>query len=222
MVETWRAATVSLSMLMGAVAIASASRTAVPPARESFATFPGTVGRWKLESAPPLEPAVLTVLGVDDYVNRVYSQDERTSAELYIGYYGTQRQDDSIHSPMNCLPGAGWEPASREYVTIPVSPGQAHGSVPPVYANRVVIEKGLDRQIVLYWYQAHGRSIPNEYWSKAYMVYDALRLNRTDAALVRVAVPVDPDSAAGDYEATAAATAFTQALYPVLGRFIPS
>ncbi len=42
----------------------------------------------------------------------------------------------------------------------------------------------------MYWYQAHGRIVASEYWGKFYLVYDALRLNRTDAALVRITVPV--------------------------------
>ena len=43
---------------------------------------------------------------------------------------------------------------------------------------------------MLYWYQSHGRIVASEYWGKFYLVYDALRLNRTDAALVRITVPV--------------------------------
>ena len=57
-----------------------------------------------------------------------------------------------------------------------------------IEVNRVVIEKGLDRQVVLYWYQSHGRVVASEYWGKIYTVVDAIRLNRTDAALVRVIV----------------------------------
>ena len=56
--------------------------------------------------------------------------------------------------------------------------------------NRYVIERGLDRQLVLYWYQSHGRVVASEYWGKIYTVVDAVRLNRTDAALVRVITPI--------------------------------
>ena len=60
------------------------------------------------------------------------------------------------------------------------------GSRPKSRSIRYVIEKGLEQQVVLYWYQSHGRVIANEYRSKIFMVYDAARLNRSDAALVRV------------------------------------
>ena len=54
----------------------------------------------------------------------------------------------------------------------------------------MLIQKGLDRQVVLYWYQSHGRVTASEYWGKIYTVLDAIRLNRTDAAMVRVISPV--------------------------------
>ena len=97
-----------------------------------------------------------------------------------------------MHSPLNCLPGAGWEPVKRSRVPITVRTDPDPGApVQTVTMNRIVIQKGLDRQVVLYWYQSHGRVVASEYWGKIYTVLDAIRLNRTDAAMVRVmsAVP---------------------------------
>ena len=48
------------------------------------------------------------VAGMDEYVNRVYAQDTLQVFSLYVGYYTYQTQGKSIHSPRNCLPGAGW------------------------------------------------------------------------------------------------------------------
>jgi EpsI family protein len=159
------------------------------------------------------------VLGVDEYVNRVYESRDGV-ASLYIGYYQSQRQGDTIHSPMNCLPGSGWEPLSRSYLTIPVGT-DVKGS-PEITVNRYVIQKGLDRQVVLYWYQSHGRAIANEYRSKIFMVYDAVRLNRTDAALVRVVSPRYGTDAAAEDRASDRAVAFVKAMFPLLDRYLPS
>jgi EpsI family protein len=82
----------------------------------------------------------------------------------------------------------------------------------PVTANRVVIQKGLDRQLVIYWYQSHGRTLASEYASKAYLVLDSIRLHRSDAALVRVVTAADAEPAAID---------FIRTLRPVLQRFLP-
>jgi EpsI family protein len=112
---------------------------------------------------------------------------------------------------MNCLPAAGWQPMSIGRVQIPVE-GAA-----PVNANRSVIQRGLDKQLVLYWYQSHGRTVASDYASKAYLVIDALRLHRSDGALVRVITPL------GSREVTAdrAAADFVRVLGPMLDGYLP-
>ena len=133
---------------------------------------------------------------MDEYLNLVYSKTADLPIGLYIGYYKSQREGDTMHSPLNCLPGAGWAPESQSYLTIPVS--TSPGAAPqPITVNRYLIRKGADRQLVLYWYQSHGRVVASEYSSKIFMVLDAIRTNRTDGALVRVITPVlDEDAGA--------------------------
>jgi EpsI family protein len=91
-----------------------------------------------------------------------------------------------------------------------------------VLVNDFVIEKGLDRQVVLYWYQSHGRVVASEYWGKIYTVVDAVRLNRSDGALVRLVVPIASATPEAQAKAEASAVAFAQALFPQLGRYLPS
>jgi EpsI family protein len=85
--------------------------------------------------------------------------------------------------------------------------------------NRVVIRKGLERQLVLYWYQSHGHLIASEYWSKFYMVSDAVRLNRTDGAIVRIIAPISEPAA--ERTAEASAFDFAKSLVPTLDRYLP-
>jgi EpsI family protein len=187
------------------------SEPSVP--RTSLADFPGRLGEWSGLPAETFDAAVVKVLGVDEYVNRYYASGMRL-AHLYVGYYGTQREGDAIHSPMNCLPGAGWLPV--ETGTIDLRPGGI-----PIRVNRYIIQQGLDKQVVLYWYQSHGRTIASDYWSKVYLVLDSIRLHRTDAALVRVIAPFDEASAAPERRAEEAAISFVDAMYPQLSRFLP-
>jgi EpsI family protein len=56
--------------------------------------------------------------------------------------------------------------------------------------NRAVIQKGDSRQLVYYWFQQLGRMITNEYLVKWYLFYDALTMNRTDGALVRLVTSI--------------------------------
>jgi EpsI family protein len=184
------------------------------PLRQPFSQMDSDVGAWRGGPHQPFADNITALLGVDDYVNRLYYKGQNEVVSLYVGYYQSQREGDTIHSPMNCLPGAGWLPVDTRYVEVPV-PGRAT----PITVKRVLIQKGLDRQVVLYWYQSHGRVIGNEYWSKAYMVYDAVRLNRSDAAMVRVVAPVTP---AGEAAADRNAAEFVGSIFPQLEAHLPS
>jgi EpsI family protein len=154
-----------------------------PPARP-LSEFPRDIGSYQAVAEFPFDAATLKVLGVTDYVNRGYYSPTKGEVGLYIGYFRTQRTGATIHSPKNCLPGAGWQPTVSEIYTLPLPDGRQ------VPVNLYVISKDLDQQVVLYWYQSHGRVVASEYWGKFYMVADAIRMNRTDAALVRITAPV--------------------------------
>ena len=151
---------------------------------------------WQGRVERDFEPEILEVLGVDDYANRSYYSPDGRRIGLYIGYHDSQRQGDTIHSPLNCLPGAGWMPitagADQHRRDRSCGGGESRASRSTASSSR----RGLDRQLVLYWYQSHGRVVASEYWGKVYTVVDAIRLNRTDAALVRVIAPV-PSREAG-------------------------
>jgi len=164
---------------------------ATPPARP-MNEFPREIGSYKTVAEVPFDQNTLQVLGVTDYLNRGYFSPSEGELGLYIGYFRTQRTGAAIHSPKNCLPGAGWQPSVSQIDQLSLDDGRK------VPVNLYVIRKGLDEEIVVYWYQSHGRVVASEYWGKFYMVYDAMRLNRTDAALVRITAPVrngDEDSA---------------------------
>lgn len=195
---------------------ARAMRPELVPVRTPLATLPTTLAGWAGYDEPRFSEAILETLGVDEYVNRTYYADATPPVSLYVGYYASQRQGDTIHSPMNCLPGAGWEPVESRRIAVPI-----HELQSTVDVNRVVIQKGASRHLVLYWYQSQGRVVASEYWSKFYLVYDAIRTNRSDGALVRVITPMS-SSQLDDAAAERRAVGFVQTLFPHLGRYLPS
>ena len=205
----------SLCLLGTSGYLTAATRPEDVPLREPLSRMPNQLGAWTGREAEPLTPQVLAVLGADEYLNRVYLASGTGPVSLYIGYYQSQRQGDTIHSPMNCLPGAGWQPMEASIKQIDIG-----GSAAPVNVNRVVIQKGLDKQVVLYWYQSHGRVVASEYWSKIFLVTDALRSHRSDAALVRIISPVMLSDAPG--AADRRTETFAQLMFPYLSRFLPS
>jgi EpsI family protein len=156
----------------------------------------------------------LDVLGPGDFLSRIYAQGRQTPPiGLFIGYFPTQRTGVTIHSPKNCLPGAGWAFESQKYVDLTDAKGKLHR------VGEYTITNGDRRQFVIYWYQAHGRSVANEYLAKIYLVADAIRMNRTDGALVRVIAPVEYGESVS--AARLRAEAFAAQLLPMLPRFIP-
>ena len=176
--------------------------------RAALSTLPYEIDRWRGKDGKPLDNDVVAVLGVDDYVHRTYVA-AGVPVNLYAGYYHSQRQGDTIHSPQNCLPGAGWQPISSTTISLPSS----RGDVP---VNQYVIQKGLDQQVVLYWYQGRGRVVANEYRNKALLMWDAATIHRTNGGLVRVMVPV-----VRGVDARTEAAAFAAALLPQLDRLMP-
>jgi len=186
---------------------------ATPPAKP-LTEFPTQVGDYSKVTEWTLDKETLDILKVSDYLHRGYWTPgmNRDLMTLFIGYFRSQRTGATIHSPKNCLPGAGWSPVQSSIYQMQLDDGRT------VPVNLYVLRKGLDQELVLYWYQSHGRIVASEYWGKFYLVYDALRLNRTDAALVRINIPIDN----GD-EATARqrAIAFAKQVVPDVDQIIP-
>jgi EpsI family protein len=214
-----RALIVFVCLIGASALITSAERTEPVSMRTPLAEFPMHVGEWQGRQQPALDERVRRVLGADDYLIRSYATLESAAIGLFIGYWQSQQQGDTIHSPLNCLPGSGWEPLSRTTVAVPVS-GVVANQGTSVVVNRYVVQKGLDRQLVLYWYQSHGRVVASEYWSKIYLVADAVRTKRSDAAIVRVIAPI-ADKTGAEVGAERLATRFVQALFPILETYLP-
>jgi EpsI family protein len=216
-----RAITLFAIFALTATAIARGARSDVVAHRLPFATFPMQLDDWSGRQEPAFDDKTLAILGLDDYVSRAYVS-RQSAAGLYVGYWASQRAGDTIHSPLNCLPGAGWEPLSKSALDIEVREAVPIGSPTRTIAvNRYVIQNGLDRQMVLYWYQSHGRVVASEYFSKFFLVADAIRLNRTDAALVRVILRVTDDGG-GETGAEREGVRFVKSLFPMLAAFVPA
>lgn len=215
-------------VMMGGTWAFLASRTGAEPSlsRKPFAEFPLQLGHFQGRDRE-MDEEVLELLKLTDYVMRVYvpSSSEEPAAGafegqmrqaaspvwLYVGYYGSQRTGATYHSPKNCLPGGGWVFKSSEEVTgvLPARPDAA--------VNRVVIERGFDRQLILYWYQDRGRIVASEYAAKGYLILDATTRNRTDGALVRVSVPI----VGSEDEAFRHAAEFVRVATPALAPHLP-
>lgn len=184
-----------------------------PVERKELKEFPREIGAWQQKGGDQFfDKQTMSVLRATDYLMRDYSGTGGVVANFYVGYYATQRDGATYHSPLNCLPGAGWVMSSPGRVTI-APEGRA-----PFEANRFIIQNGGNRQMLVYWYQGRGRNIASEYWGKIYTVIDSVRMRRSDGAMVRVMVPVGASESA----ALEAATNLAGTAAKVLPEFVPN
>jgi EpsI family protein len=158
--------------------------------------LPLTIGDWHGREGGPLDAETMAVLRADGVINRSYARTaEPSPVDLYVAYYARQQPGVSIHSPLHCLPGTGWEVQSAGSVDL-TSPRGVRGE-----ARKLIAQKSRDRALVLYWYSVHGRMVGSEAASRLYLLGDRLRLGRNDAALVRVVAPMDEGEASAEQRA---------------------
>jgi EpsI family protein len=146
-----------------------------------------------------IDPEEQRVAGMSHYLYRIFERPATSDAfSVYVGYYEQQTQGRTIHSPKNCLPGAGWDALSSERRTIQTASG-------PLTVNRYLLANKSARALVYYWYQGRGRTEASEYKVKWNLLRDAALRGRTEEALVRIVVPVTPTMGNPDSLATVAA-----------------
>ena len=186
MKASWRFAALFVVLLLGGIIVhAWGSLGEARVERRELKDFPQQVGSWQqVGTDQKFDNQTLSVLKASDYLMRDYRAPDGWRGNFYVGYYASQREGATYHSPLNCLPGSGWVMSSPAKVTINAS-GRA-----PFQANKYLIENGGTREILIYWYQGRGRMVASEYWGKIYTVLDSVTMRRSDGAMVRVMVPV--------------------------------
>ncbi len=155
----------------------------VPP-RRALEDFPRVLPGFRGQDIG-MSSGERAVLGHGDFLQRTYwPEREGLPVFVYIGYYPQQETGDTVHSPQNCLPGGGWEAIDIRRLPIRLRDGRT------VVVNEYVVQRNAERLVVLYWFQGRGRVVASEYWSKFYLIHDAIRKWRTDGAIIRVSAPV--------------------------------
>lgn len=205
----------TLVLIVQAAGFYSLSQGESIPLTRPLEGLPEQFGPWQLSERGVIEQQVQDVLKADDLLNRTYKRAASSDrANLFIAFFRSQRTGQAPHSPKNCLPGSGWIPILDEPLTIQIPGGTGSRTV-----NRYIVQKGEARSMVIYWYQSRDRVVASEYWAKFYVVADALRLNRTDTALVRVVVHVAGNETDA---ATQNAIDFIRNFFPVLRDYLPA
>jgi exosortase D (VPLPA-CTERM-specific) len=158
-------------------------RATVAIDRQPLALFPMEIEGWKGRTAR-LEPDIARVLGADDYLVANYVSNTGQQIDLLMTYYKSQTEGSGIHSPQVCLPGGGWEVSQWRQKQLQI-PGET-----PLGVNRAIIQKGLERQLVYYWFEMRGTTTTNDYVAKLLSLRDTIAKGRSDGGLVRLVTPI--------------------------------
>lgn len=201
----------ALVILQGGL-IYSAMRPEALPSARPLSGLAEKLGSWNLIQEGVVDEETREVLKADDLLNRFYGKD-RTGVNLFVAAFRSQRNGKAPHSPKNCLPGSGWVPLNAGEISVDSGKGTQ------LNVNRYVVSNGENRSLVLYWYQSRDRAVASEYRAKFWVMMDAMRLNRTDTALIRVVVPIHEKD---EETASRMAQDFIRSFYPDLRQILPS
>ena len=203
----------SALLILQGVLLYSSERDEYLPEIKPMADFPQNLGNWHFLQEAVVEPEIRDFLHADDLLSRIYVDSiAKHGANLFVAAFRTLSNGVAPHSPKNCLPGGGWNPLLADEVTLDAGNQR-------ITVNRYLVARGEERSLVLYWYQSRDRVVASEYRAKFFSISDAIRLNRTDTALVRVVVPILDDNRD---QATATAVDFVRAFFEPLRGFLPA
>ena len=215
--KSWRFAILFVLLLAGGFAVNAWNYLGEAHVeRKSLKDFPKQIGAWEQTGGDAqLDKDTLAVLRASDYLLRNYRRDDGRVANFYVGYYASQRDGATYHSPLNCLPGSGWVMSEPARITItPVGR-------PAFVVNKYLIQNGDHKELLVYWYQGRGRAVASEYWGKVYTVLDSVRRRRSDGAMVRITTALTDSEPASLEAAIALATDLAASSSTTLPEFIP-
>ena len=213
------AALIGAGLLTAVGALFSESLPARPTViadRYQFVVFPKELEDWRRGPHSSLDPETEAVLAADDYLSvRLERAEHSVPVELFIAWYENQNRG-GVHSPEVCLPGGGWEIANLNSIVAPIDTGDSAASFT---LNRAIIQKGMERMLVYYWYDQQGLRTASVLDAKFRLLQSKIRHGRNDSAIVRLLTPIQSG------EDVAAAEARLKdslgAVLKTLPRFIP-
>ncbi len=129
--------TASVLMIFGMLTLQYFSHSEEVHPNKAFSSFPKQIGEWRGKEQF-FDQKVYEVLGVSDSFMANYSTPQSKSVNLYVGFYQSQREGELIHSPKNCMPGAGWNITKTTLEELE-TPGFYSGKIKVI---KLVLEKG--------------------------------------------------------------------------------
>ncbi len=164
----WRAA---IAVLVLAVLYLYGYDRGPVEAKQDFGSFPSTVGGWVADGSSG-GPAIVTIQGADQDLNKVFRRADGAAVRLYIAYLNRQTQGKELvnylTAPLHNHTGVTSLPMGDEHLTV----------------NAGFWEENRLRTPILFWYALNGQTYADRYEAKMATILHALTRQGSHGALV--------------------------------------
>jgi EpsI family protein len=162
-------------MALGAIAAPAATSSGV--LRKPLDRLPRALGEWRAAPGPAESEFQQAWQGSDAHVLRRYRTGDGRTLDIFVAYFGTQRQDRELASYLSADLHR-----RAALVEVPLVDG---GSLP---ANFVAAAAG-GQPSALFWYELGERVETRPYATKLRTLWRALSSGRSDGAVVVISTP---------------------------------
>jgi len=171
----------------------------------SVTDFPKTIGEWVSQDIP-LDKRVYELLETKNLIMRNYINKQGEAVNCYIIYSQDNRK--VAHPPEICLQGEGATVVEKTAIQITDS----------IKATKLILEKSLSRELVIYWYKA-GNLNTNDYLKQQLkIVIDRMSRKSSSGALIRLATEIKGDN---QDKALSLIQSFAKQIEPLIQKYAP-
>ena len=148
-------------------------------------------------------------LGAREFFIREYRNGQGGVVTLYTAYFDA-RYGGTAHNPDVCYPAQGWEIVER-------SRGAVHREGNSIEFTRMVIQKGLAKELVLFYFQIGDRTMPELSHYRLTAIVQGILFNKIGGTIVLMSAPIEQT-----VERTyAEETEFLEIIGPMLRQYVP-
>ena len=137
-------------------------------------------------SEETLDREFLDTLRARDVLYRIFTAPDGEPVWLFLGYFDRQKEGSQVHSPRHCYPGSGWNIESEPQWESPWG-GRA--------VNSLVVNDGVERRLVVYWYQMQSKTEMDVLPLKLELTRRAFLRQPQDVVFASISTPIAGDAA---------------------------
>ena len=200
---------ISIVILLGLGGYLQLHKPTPTPLKMDFQKLPFIIGDWRWVRTEPSPKDFFGINGADKELLSVYKSASGNEIKLYIAYFEFQKQEKKVigyHSK--------WLHKRADVVEIPMNPHRI------IRINKTIFRRGMNNQLLLFWYDLNGRIVTNRYKAQLFTILDGLTRGRNNGAIVIVSRTIEQSDNTNDMLNDG--VGFIQNLLPILHDYLPS